>query len=239
MHNVVLNIPHAGIAVPEWAMKEITVSKEELAALVHFMVDKDVDRLWSFVPEQSKQVAALSRIVVDTERYRNDAEEPMASKGMGLYYTHTPDGKPFRLKSEDAYAKCLDIYDAYHSALERKVSVCLEKHGTCILLDCHSFHDGMRYTGFDPDSFPDVCIGVNEEMTPVAKRIVDTFLANGYTVKVNEPFSGSLVPMRFLNDRRVSPVMVELNRRIYDNASFHAVQNICKEIYHTFWESLT
>ena len=58
-----------------------------------------------------------------------------------------------------------------------------------------------------------------------------TFKSTGYTVKVNEPFAGSIVPLKYLNDNRVQSVMIELNRRIYDNNSFDKVSGLCRKIY--------
>ena len=231
MQKVVLNIPHSSTVVPDWAVKDIIIPAPELSSLVDFMTDKDVDEIWGFVPDENKQVATVSRLVIDTERYRNDDEEARSLQCMGLYYTHTPDGKQFRTRLEDTYVKCLGIYDEYHSSLEVKVTKCLDEHGKCILLDCHSFHDDMNYTGFHPSSFPDVCVGVNDVVSAEAQLVIDTFKSAGFTVKVNEPFAGSLVPLKYLNDTRVQSVMIELNRRIYDNNSFSSVQDICKEIY--------
>ena len=234
MQKIVLNIPHSSTLIPDWAVKDILISASELSALVDFMTDKDVDKIWNFVPNENKQIATVSRLVVDTERYRNDNDEEMALKGMGLYYTHTPDGKQFRVRSEDTYSKCLAIYDEYHSSLEGKVTKSLAEHGECIVLDCHSFHDDMNYTGYHTSSFPDVCVGVNSALSPQAELIIDVFKNNGYTVKVNGPFAGSLVPLKYLNDNRVVSVMIELNRRIYDNDSFKKVQKVCKQIYDKF-----
>ena len=231
MQKVVLNIPHSSTVIPDWAVKDIIIPTSELASLIDFMTDKDIDKIWDFVPDESKQVATVSRLVVDTERYRNDADESMSAKGMGLYYTHTPDGKLFRKRTEYTYSKCLGIYDEYHASLEAKVSKCLEEHGECIILDCHSFHDEMDYTGYEASSFPDVCIGVNDTVGTVAQLVRDTYKLAGYTVKINEPFTGSLIPLKYLNDNRVQSVMIELNRRIYDNSSFKRAQAICKEIY--------
>jgi len=231
MDKVILNIPHSNTVIPEWAVGDFIIPSNELALLVRFMADKDVDKLWEFVPEKNKQVATASRLVVDIERYRNDEDEPMALKGMGLYYSHTPDGRLFRLRKKDTYRRCLDLYDEYHTSLEKKVSECIAEHGKCTILDCHSFHDEMFYTGYAPDTFPDVCIGVNGVITQEAQYIIHTFESAGYTVKVNEPFAGSLVPLKYLNCSCVTSVMIELNRRIYDNESFALVQNICKTIY--------
>lgn len=231
MTNIICNIPHASTHIPEWAQRDIIIQTDELSTLLDFITDKDVDKLWDFVPPENKQVATVSRLIVDTERYRNDGDEEMSQKGMGLYYTHTPNGKEFRNRTKESYSKCLALYDEYHKALEDKVTACLGKYGKCIILDCHSFHDEMTYTGYASTTFPDVCIGVNGKALPEAQMIIDTFKSSGYKVKINEPFSGSLVPLKYLNDTRVVSVMIELNRRIYDNDSFSKVQLLCKEIY--------
>lgn len=228
---VILNIPHSGKAIPDWALGDMLLSESERNALVDFMTDKDVDRIWDFVPSENKQIATVSRLVVDTERYRDDGAERMSQKGMGLYYTHTPEGKVFRKRSEASYKKCLAIYDEYHASLERKVSDCIAEHGDCLILDCHSFHDGMNYTGYAPARFPDVCVGVNGAVFRSARIIAERFQSEGYSVKINEPFAGALVPLKYGNDPRVQSVMIELNRRIYDNASFPRIRQICKDIY--------
>jgi N-formylglutamate amidohydrolase len=89
----------------------------------------------------------------------------------------------------------------------------------------------MYYTDFHPSSFPDVCIGVNDRVSDEAQFVIDTFRTAGYSVKVNEPFSGALTPVKYSHDNRVVSIMIELNRRIYENALFDAVQNLCMKIY--------
>ena len=231
MRKVILNIPHSSTVVPKWALRDIIIPTEELNELVDFMVDKDVDEIWEFVPNQNKVVASINRVVVDTERFTDDLKEPMASKGMGMFYTHTPDGKLFRIKKEEAYRKAIDIYNSYHKELEEKVETCLFECGKCVILDCHSFHDKMNYTNYDPSTFPDICIGTNGEIPTEAEIVIKSFKSHGYTVKINEPFSGAIVPLKFIDNPQVISIMIELNRRIYDNTEFSKVQNICKEIY--------
>jgi N-formylglutamate amidohydrolase len=231
MSKVLCHIPHSGTYIPEWAKCDIIITVKELHSLVDFMTDKNIDKMWEFVPDKNKVVATHSRLITDMERFRNDSDEPMAEKGMGLYYTHSPAGKMFRIKNEASYIKCLEIYDAHHSLLEERVRNCLNKHSRCIILDCHSFHDEMDYTGYDIKDYPDVCIGINGNMSKESWLITEAFNSKGYSVKVNEPFAGSLKPLLYLNDSCVTSIMIELNRRIYDNLSFKKVQNICKSIY--------
>ena len=231
MSKIICNIPHSGTQIPEWARKDILVPEWEFRELMDFMTDVAVDELWDFVPQENMVVAGLSRLILDTERFRDDRDEPMAKLGMGLYYTHTPAGKEFRRKSSDTYAICLSLYDAYHRELEEKVTACLSQHGTCIVLDCHSFHDKMDYTGYDPKEYPDVCVGINGRLSAEAGSVVELLSSAGYSVKINEPFSGALVPLKYLKDPRVTSIMIELNRRIYHNSSFPVVHRLCRKIY--------
>lgn len=229
---VVCNIPHSGVLIPDWGLKDFKIPDEELFYWVSFMVDKDVDKIWSFVNNSNKVVSSISRLVVDMERYRDDKDESMFKLGMGLYYTHSPFGKEIRDKSELSYNKCLDLYDKYHRELEDKVTACLNEYNECILLDCHSFHDAMTYTGYDAETFPDICIGVNGEMFKEAELVYNIFTKEGYSVKINEPFSGALIPLRYLYDKRVKGIMIELNRKIYNDIdTFNKVVKLCKKVY--------
>jgi len=236
MQNVVCNIPHAGMVVPDWALPDFCIALEEIHALADFMADKDVDKLYDFVPAENKNVATLSRIVLDMERFRNDEDEPMSRLGMGLFYTCDHLGNTIRRKGA-SFERCLSVYDAYHAELEAKVMRCLAENGSCVVLDCHSFHDAMAYTGYEPEEFPDVCVGFNEAEAPEeAEWVRALFERNGYQVKMNMPFSGSLVPLRYFGDPRVKTIMIELNRRIYCHSAedFEKCRRLCKEVYAHF-----
>ena len=69
----------------------------------------------------------------------------------------------------------------------------------------------------DPNR-PDICIGTDSYHTPewlkdLARR---EFVELGCTVAVDRPFAGALVPLRhYRSDRRVSSVMIEINRGLY------------------------
>lgn len=230
---VICNIPHSGTNIPDWALRDFIIPLGKIRKIAEFMVDKEVDRLFSFVPEENKLTAEISRIVVDTERYRNDSDEPMESLGMGLFYTCDHKGNPIR-KRGSTYEECLNIYDKYHRKLEGKTACCLEKTGRCTILDCHSFHDEMEYTGYQPESFPDVCIGFNEkEPSEIVLKIKALFENEGYSVKLNLPFSGAILPLKYLSDNRVASVMLELNRRIYcgSKQDFRKISGLCEKAY--------
>ena len=61
------------------------------------MTDAFTDEL--FAPtsfEAARVVFPISRLVCDVERFPDDADEPMALRGMGAVYVKTTDGRPLR-----------------------------------------------------------------------------------------------------------------------------------------------
>lgn len=93
-------------------------------------------------------------------------------------------------------------------------------HGRCLVLDCHSFPDRpLPYEQAKPGAArADICIGTDAFHTPAAlsRAFVSVFARTGWSVCVDDPFAGALVPgSRFRQDARVAAVMVEVNRRLY------------------------
>lgn len=106
--------------------------------------------------------------------------------------------------------------------MENAVAASLSAHGRCLVIDCHSFPN-LRLPYEDRDasaSRPDICIGTDEYHTTNALRdaAVSVFESAGYSVAVNYPFAGALVPAsRYQEDPRVAAVMIEVNRKLYMN----------------------
>ncbi len=160
----------------------------------------------------------ISRLVCDVERFRYDADEPMAEKGMGLAYTKCADGTPLRNVSPHKRAAIArKYYDTHHEKFTDMVNEKLHECGRCIIIDGHSF--SAEPLPYETDTLrPDFCIGTDPFHTP--KKLLQTcemFLhGRGFEVEVNHPFSGTIVPMEHLySDVNVSSIMVEVNRRLY------------------------
>jgi N-formylglutamate amidohydrolase len=111
------------------------------------------------------------------------------------------------------------FYEPHHAALTSAVQGALAAHGTCLLLDGHSFPTRRLLYEDDQDADrPDICIGTDGNHTPARLRdiAVHVFEKVGWRVAVDRPFAGALVPMRFYRkDRRVSAVMIEVRRGLY------------------------
>jgi N-formylglutamate amidohydrolase len=186
------------------------------------MTDRYTDELFALPLDAATTVAfPVSRLVVDPERFADDADEPMSRKGMGVIYEQTAAGEPLRRPpTPDERRRLLArFYEPHHAALTDAVHAALDAHGACLLVDGHSFPAcPLPYEDDQSPARPDICIGTDATHTPRWLRdvAVRRFEELGWTVAVDRPFAGALVPMRFYRrDLRVRAVMVEVNRGLY------------------------
>jgi N-formylglutamate deformylase len=121
-------------------------------------------------------------------------------------------------------------YWPHHSTLERLASDVAARSGVCLIVDCHSFPSVALPYELDQTSVrADICIGTDAFHTPLSVRdaIVQAAQAEGYSVAIDAPFAGALVPLSaYGKERRVLSVMIEVNRRLYmDDLSGQKTQN--------------
>lgn len=109
----------------------------------------------------------------------------------------------------------------YHEALRKEVQEMLERFERCLIIDCHSFPSKPLPCELDQSiDRPDICIGSDPFHTPNGLiTLVRSFCdANGIMVAINKPFAGTYVPLMHLGrDKRVSSIMIEVNRSLYMN----------------------
>ena len=147
----------------------------------------------------------------------------MATRGMGVVYTRTSNGDILRAQPDaETRQSLLDRwYWPHHSQLERMVDHVVRRSGVCLIVDCHSFPSvALPYELDQSGQRADFCIGTDSFHTPSSIRdaIVAAVKEAGYSVAVNVPFAGALVPIAsYRKDRRIRSVMIELNRGVYMN----------------------
>jgi N-formylglutamate deformylase len=218
----VLNIPHASTWIPENVRGTLVPGPEALEIELLRMTDHLTDRLFELPASLACPiVCGVSRLVVDVERYTDDALEPMAAVGMGAVYTRTSGGDPLRRGLTTAQRDGLleEYYYTHHAALTKAVERALMCHSRCLLLDCHSFaSDALPHEPDQRANRPEICIGTDPFHTPpeLTERATALFEAAGFATAVNFPFSGALVPERFHRKHTgVRAIMVEVNRSLY------------------------
>ena len=215
---VLVHVPHSATYIPNEELQYFITS--DLKRELLLMTDHHCDDL--FTSECEMICFPISRLVCDPERFRNDENEIMAQLGMSAVYTSCSDGSELKQVPMQHKEEILTkYYDKHHQILEDATEKILELHDKCLIIDGHSFHNmPLPYEINQNRNRPDICIGMDDFHTPerIKNLIYDFFIDKGYTVAFNQPFAGSLVPMRyFRQDKRVMSVMIEINRRLYMN----------------------
>lgn len=173
----------------------------------------------------SKRVRTIkfgySRTFCDVERFNSD-DEVMNKYGMGVVYSKDSKGKDFVVLDEEYKNNVINnYYDKHHDMLNKVVSNIIDRYNRCILVDLHSFSDLFIKKMFDKDGAPDVCIGVENRYTSrlLVEQTARHFKKYNYSVRINYPYEGSIIPNRYFNDydERLNTIMIEINKRIYLN----------------------
>ena len=220
MTPLLVHLPHDATAIPPDAQADFLLSAGELGAECLRLTDRHTAALYAagLAPDDLLR-AAVSRLVVDVERFADDAQEPCAKVGMGATYVRTADGRPLRALTPERRAELMvRHYWPHHHALDAAAAVRLARFGRCVILDAHSYPTGPLPTQLAFGPSPEIGIGTQPAHTPPALRdlAVDFFRTHGYAVGVDVPFSGAMVPNAcFGRDPRLWSVMIEVRRDLY------------------------
>lgn len=213
---LLVHIPHSSLMIPNECKKRLikNVNDENI-----FISDYLVDKL---VGKKIKTIRfKYSRLFCDVERFNSD-NEIMNKYGMGVVYNKDSNGKKFIVYEVEYKNNIIEnYYNRHHDMLNKKVSNTIDKYNKCILVDLHSFSDLFIKKMFGKDGAPDVCIGVENKYTSklLVEQTVKHFKKYNYSVKVNYPYEGSIIPNKYFTvyDERLDIIMIELNKRIYLN----------------------
>ncbi len=219
---LILHIPHSQVAIPASLKREFVVRHKKLSAHLAASTDHFTDELFdSNLPNTQALIFPISRLAVDPERFERDALEPMAKRGLGVLYERGHDGNVIRgpipgARREEILAAW---YRPHHDWLTQSVDDALSRAPRALVVDCHTF-PGVPFA-MDPDQKvprPDVCIGTAGTHTPawLVRAATKWCKSQGWSVRVDAPYSGSMVPLKHNGkDRRVLSIMIEINRARY------------------------
>lgn len=229
---VVLHVPHSSRGIPFWVRPEFLLRGKNLKKEIVLMTDSFTRHLFGAAHGLSLNhascsvcAARVSRLVVDVERFADDAQEIMSKVGMGVVYTRTSEGKALRRKISECEKRLLvsKFYGRHHRRFEKSVSKNLSRFGFCLIVDCHSFSSFRQKYEVNEDLHrSEICIGTDAFHTApwLENLFVEKFRAAGFDVGLNSPFAGSIVPMKFYGtEKRVQSVMVEVRRDLYMDES--------------------
>ena len=110
-------------------------------------------------------------------------------------------------------------YIPHHQKLTEAVEESLLANQHCLIIDGHSFPAlplpyELNQTSFRPDFY----LGTDDFHTPeeLVARVEKILESCGYSTARDQPFSGTIVPMKhYHKDHRVQSLMIEINRWLY------------------------
>jgi N-formylglutamate amidohydrolase len=219
---LILHIPHSRVEIPSDCLGDYLVGRDSLAKHLAASTDHFTDELFALSdPSVTTVTFPISRLVVDPERFEDDAQEPMAARGLGVLYECGHDGQRIRgAISPERRAYYIDRwYRPHHAALELAVNRALQTSGSALIIDCHSYPDIPLAVDLDQSRpRPDGCFGTSGIHTP--SWLVDAGMrfaaSQGWSFGIDRPYAGSIVPMQhYGKDARVLSIMVEVNRKRY------------------------
>ena len=218
----ILHIPHSSTRIPREERGDIHLSDEALKVELLRMTDWYTDELFKLPDNIAIPVVfPVSRLVVDPERFEDDAQETSSRWGMGVIYTKTSQGHRLRDTPTPQERRQLlaSYYRPHHAQLAACVKNRLKRHNKALVVDCHSFPSMPQPYEENQNAIrPDICIGTDDFHTPnwILKQLLEALEAEGFVCELNSPFSGALVPMDYYQiDKSVSSVMIEVNRGLY------------------------
>lgn len=226
---ILIHIPHSSLYIPDEYKNKSLLSLSEIEKENLFMCDYRVDE---FVDDKSQTIIfPYSRLYCDVERFK-DESEIMNKFGMGYIYTKTSKGELMFNPSIDDRKKITDIYDTHHKLLDETVTNILELYQKCIIIDLHSYSTELVSRLFNYEQVPDICIGIDKDYysKELTDYFVKYFMDNGYSVKINYPYQGSLVPNKYygIKNSKIISIMIEINKRVYEN-DFESFKHILKK----------
>jgi predicted N-formylglutamate amidohydrolase len=164
-------------------------------------------------------------LLCDPERFLGE-KEIMNVVGMGVFYINDHNVCVIR---KSINPKLIDIYTQHHIELNQLTKKLLKKSNKVLIIDLHSYSkDPLKYElNFPIKKRPEICIGINEKFD---KEIVDKIISiiSNFSLEyeINQPFSGCLIPSDYINDDRVTGVMLEIRKDVYEGDGFNKIKDL-------------
>jgi len=240
---LVLSVPHSGTVFPEEFLKHTAVSVEELRS----NEDPFVDELVMPASDRGIPMIALNlgrafidvnrdAIEIDPSMFYNypNADIILSNKrsrvGLGLFHRITATRKNIYnglLNYNEAKERIKNVYNLYHSHLQKMIDRCTKKFGLCLVLDCHSMPSKICNIMQDNRQI-EFCLGTLFEQSSPAEiyEFMQQRLNQKYNTSLDCPYSGAHISFNYCQPRKnVFTLQLEINRGIYSDESVHKKNN--------------
>jgi N-formylglutamate amidohydrolase len=231
MKKLILHIPHSSTNIP--LLEGYVANSNQIQNEIVKLTDWYTDELF-FSETDATIVAPFSRIFCDVERFENDEDEIMSKVGMGAVYERFDNGDLLRNVTSELRTKIIkDFYWKHHNTFSDRVKEELNQSNRCLIIDCHSYPSTPIIRDLDQTAVrPDFNIGIDSYHTPknLIAASVDFFENKGYSLGVDWPYKGTIVPMDYYKkNKSVCSIMLEVNRKLYLNEPTNEKSNQFEE----------
>ncbi len=225
---VLVEVPHAGLAVPPEVLAQIDVPASSLAR----DADLYVDGLYADAPLEGATLlcGTLSRYVVDLNRAEDDVDGESVQGGPAR--ARAPRGVIWRLSGEgervfssplpraELERRLAAYHRPYHAEVRRIVAAKLHRFGVAIIVAGHSMPSHARWTSGElGPARADVVPGTRARTTADARfidAVEDHARAAGWSVRHDEPYRGGFTTTHYGQpEKKIHAIQVELARRQY------------------------
>ena len=201
--SLVISIPHSGTDIPQ-----------DIAPLCN-LASKREHTDWALTELvasllETTLVATISRYIIDVNRFKprnGKATQPIIpridEKGNPLFYNY-----PSKQKQVDWLER---YYTPYYSHLEKLLHQKLEHHSKVLLIDLHSYDDKLFQTS-------DIILGTRKKQTiseDVLEQLQTLFHEEGFSTRVDTPFSGGNIIATFGKHPSIEAVQIEIPYSLY------------------------
>jgi N-formylglutamate deformylase len=244
---VVVEVPHAGLAVDALTLPSLSAPVRSLG------VDADlyVDELYAGAPDVGATllVAEYSRYVCDLNRSEQDVDALAAAGGAaqraphGLIWRDTTEGQRALyqpLPREELERRLARFYRPYHACLAELLAAKRARFGFVVLLAGHSMPSRGRSGHSDTGRERADVVPGSRGRTTASSVIIETperiARPRGWSVVHDDPYRGGFTTAFYGRpDRHQHALQVELSRRLYMNEAtlekkaggFEATREFC------------
>ncbi len=248
---VVVEVPHAGLEIPELVRAEILVGEEAIQR----DADLHVDRLYEHAPEVGAALltARVSRSVVDLNRAPDDVAletvadhpAPRTLQPRGVVWRVTTEGRP-ALRGPLDYESLRDRLERFHAPYHTTLSETLEatrrRFGFAVLVAGHSMPSATRRGARDYQRRADIVPG-SLGGTSADRAVIDCvdqfFRAEGLSVRHDDPYRGGFTTAHYGRPSQgLHAIQIEINRALYmdeltgqpKSGDFESLQRMLREL---------
>ena len=236
---IIFHIPHDGCEFPSDLMSAVKIDQELFLQYHKEMQDLDATEFVPQVPHAKLLKFPISRLLCDVERFIGTGEI-MEQYGMGFCYEKVYDGTVIKNVDNTTRKRAHEIYQEHHRTLDTLVQTA---KSPILLIDLHSFSEKIIVHQKLDKPLPDICIGYDDYLSEAdLQKIISIFSENGFSVAVNYPYSGSLIPNCIISkkaNKEITSFMIEVNKAFYvsngvsDPEKLHLIRQTIERIIYS------